>query len=177
MVDYAALFLLTVAPWRGNTRFSQDRQPSAILMSKPELGTKRDCPECGARFYDLTKEPAHCPKCDNEFVPESLLKPRKTRAEEESDGKAKDEEKKPEQETSLESADEEKKGAKSKRAAALDEESDDDSEDDDELGALGDLDLDDDDDDDDEDTSGLLVDDDDDDDVSSIVKTGGDDDD
>ena len=26
-------------------------------MSKPELGTKRDCPECGARFYDLTKDP------------------------------------------------------------------------------------------------------------------------
>lgn len=148
-------------------------------MSKPELGVKRDCPECGARFYDLNKEPAHCPKCDNEFVPESLLKPRKTRAEEESDGKAKDEPAKPAQETSLESADEEKKGAKSKRAAALDEDSDDDDDDnDDELGALGDIDvdLDDDDDDDDKDDTGLLVDDDEDDDVSSIVKTGGDDD-
>ena len=143
-------------------------------MSKPELGVKRDCPECGARFYDLNKEPAHCPKCAHEFVPESLLKPRKTRAEEESDGKEKDEPTKPAQETSLESADEEKKAPTSKRAAALDE--DDDDDDDDELGDLGDLDVDLDDDDDEEDDSGLLDDDDEDDDVSSIVKTGGDDD-
>ena len=52
-------------------------------MSKPELGVKRDCPECGARFYDLTKEPAHCPKCDHEFIPEALLKPRRGRKEDE----------------------------------------------------------------------------------------------
>ena len=151
------------------------RQPSAILMSKPELGVKRDCPECGARFYDLTKEPAHCPKCDHEFIPESLLKPRKTRAEEESDGKEADEAAKPAQETSLESADEEKKAPQSKRAAALDEDDSDDDDDDDELGDLGDLDVDLDDDDDDDDT-GLLDDDDGDDDVSSIVKPTGDDD-
>ncbi len=144
-------------------------------MSKPELGVKRDCPECGARFYDLNKEPAHCPKCAHEFVPESLLKPRKTRAEEESDSKDKDEPAKPAQETSLESADEKKKAAEPKRAAALDEENDEDEENDDELSGLGDLDVDLDDD-DDEDDSGLLDDDDEDDDVSSIVKTGGDDD-
>ena len=27
-------------------------------MVKPELGTKRVCVACGARFYDLTKSPA-----------------------------------------------------------------------------------------------------------------------
>ncbi|MEM8772609.1 MAG: TIGR02300 family protein [Pseudomonadota bacterium] len=145
-------------------------------MSKPELGVKRDCPECGARFYDLNKDPAHCPKCEHEFVPESILKPRKTRAEEESDGKPKDEAEKPEQETSLESADEEKKAAPSKRAAALDEENDDEDDDDDELANLGDIDVDLDDDDEDDDNTGLLDDDDDDDDVSSIVKPGDDDD-
>ncbi|MBC7101759.1 MAG: TIGR02300 family protein, partial [Parvibaculum sp.] len=32
-------------------------------MSKPELGTKRDCPSCGAKFYDLNKNPVVCPKC------------------------------------------------------------------------------------------------------------------
>ena len=32
-------------------------------MAKPELGTKRVCVSCGARFYDLTKQPAVCPKC------------------------------------------------------------------------------------------------------------------
>ena len=35
-------------------------------MAKPELGTKRVCVSCGARFYDLTKAPAVCPKCATE---------------------------------------------------------------------------------------------------------------
>lgn len=35
-------------------------------MAKPELGTKRVCVACGARFYDLTKIPAVCPKCSTE---------------------------------------------------------------------------------------------------------------
>lgn len=35
-------------------------------MAKPELGTKRVCVSCGARFYDLTKVPAVCPKCATE---------------------------------------------------------------------------------------------------------------
>ncbi len=32
-------------------------------MAKPELGTKRLCPHCGAKFYDLSKDPIVCPKC------------------------------------------------------------------------------------------------------------------
>lgn len=39
-------------------------------MAKPELGTKRVCVSCGARFYDLTKTPAVCPKCSTEQPPE-----------------------------------------------------------------------------------------------------------
>lgn len=35
-------------------------------MAKPELGTKRICVQCGARFYDLAKQPATCPKCGTE---------------------------------------------------------------------------------------------------------------
>jgi uncharacterized protein (TIGR02300 family) len=35
-------------------------------MAKPELGTKRVCVSCGTRFYDLTKQPAVCPKCGTE---------------------------------------------------------------------------------------------------------------
>ncbi len=35
-------------------------------MVKPELGLKRVCVSCGARFYDLTKMPAVCPKCGTE---------------------------------------------------------------------------------------------------------------
>jgi uncharacterized protein (TIGR02300 family) len=38
-------------------------------MAKAELGTKRACPECGARFYDLHRNPATCPKCDHSFDP------------------------------------------------------------------------------------------------------------
>lgn len=44
-------------------------------MVKPEWGTKRTCPKCGTRFYDLTKEdPVTCINCANEWVPESILK-------------------------------------------------------------------------------------------------------
>ena len=32
-------------------------------MPKPDLGRKHECSECGARFYDLGKESATCPKC------------------------------------------------------------------------------------------------------------------
>jgi len=35
-------------------------------MAKPELGTKRVCVSCGARFYDLARAPAVCPKCSTE---------------------------------------------------------------------------------------------------------------
>jgi uncharacterized protein (TIGR02300 family) len=38
-----------------------------------ELGTKRTCPNCAARFYDLNKDPITCPKCEQSFVAEPLL--------------------------------------------------------------------------------------------------------
>ncbi|MEI8152690.1 MAG: TIGR02300 family protein [Hyphomicrobiales bacterium] len=37
-------------------------------MAKPELGTKRLCANCGAKFYDLSKTPIICPKCETVFV-------------------------------------------------------------------------------------------------------------
>ena len=36
-------------------------------MAKPELGSKRQCMSCGAKFYDLNKEPGVCPKCGTVF--------------------------------------------------------------------------------------------------------------
>jgi uncharacterized protein (TIGR02300 family) len=36
-------------------------------MTKLELGTKRLCLECGARFYDLNTTPISCPKCGAAF--------------------------------------------------------------------------------------------------------------
>ena len=46
-------------------------------MVKAELGTKRVCVSCGAKFYDLTKVPAVCPKCDTE-QPVDVPRPRRT---------------------------------------------------------------------------------------------------
>jgi uncharacterized protein (TIGR02300 family) len=38
-----------------------------------ELGTKRTCPNCAARFYDLLKNPITCPKCGTSFVAAAIL--------------------------------------------------------------------------------------------------------
>jgi len=38
-------------------------------VAKPELGTKRLCGSCGAKFYDLSKDPIVCPKCETVFHP------------------------------------------------------------------------------------------------------------
>ena len=44
-------------------------------MVKPEWGTKRTCPKCSTRFYDLGKEdPVHCIECGTDFMPEPVLK-------------------------------------------------------------------------------------------------------
>ena len=48
-------------------------------MAKPEWGTKRICPSCGARYYDLQKDPPVCPSCGTTFDPEALLKSRRAR--------------------------------------------------------------------------------------------------
>jgi uncharacterized protein (TIGR02300 family) len=36
-------------------------------VAKPELGTKRICPNCGAKYYDLHREPIICPRCGTRF--------------------------------------------------------------------------------------------------------------
>ncbi len=36
-------------------------------MAKPELGSKRQCQSCGAKFFDLNKDPILCPKCGTTF--------------------------------------------------------------------------------------------------------------
>ena len=43
-------------------------------MANPELGAKQVCPNCQAKFYDLTKRPAVCPKCQTEFDPDEAVK-------------------------------------------------------------------------------------------------------
>ena len=43
-------------------------------MAKAEWGTKRQCPKCGARFYDVNNTPIVCFSCGQTFEPESILK-------------------------------------------------------------------------------------------------------
>ena len=44
-------------------------------MVKPEWGTKRTCPKCATRFYDLGKEdPVTCINCSVNWYPEPVLK-------------------------------------------------------------------------------------------------------
>ena len=42
-------------------------------MVKAELGTKRTCPSCATRFYDLMKNPILCPKCGVSFIAATVL--------------------------------------------------------------------------------------------------------
>ena len=35
-------------------------------VAKPDLGLKRVCVSCGAKFFDLARAPAVCPKCGTE---------------------------------------------------------------------------------------------------------------
>ena len=41
-------------------------------MVKESWGSKRTCPKCETRFYDLNKDPLICPNCGNTFSLESL---------------------------------------------------------------------------------------------------------
>jgi len=38
-------------------------------VGKADLGEKQLCPNCAAKFYDLKKRPAVCPKCQTAFDP------------------------------------------------------------------------------------------------------------
>ena len=49
-------------------------------MANPELGQKQICPNCSTKFYDLTRRPAVCPKCQTAFDPEEAVKIRRTRS-------------------------------------------------------------------------------------------------
>ena len=48
-------------------------------MAKPEWGSKRNCQSCGAKFYDLMRNPILCPSCGAQFDPETTLRTRRTK--------------------------------------------------------------------------------------------------
>jgi uncharacterized protein (TIGR02300 family) len=49
------------------------------MVAKPEWGSKRICPSCGTRYYDLLRDPVICPKCATPYDPEAFLRSRRAR--------------------------------------------------------------------------------------------------
>lgn len=49
-------------------------------MGKVDLGEKLTCSSCGARYYDLNKTPALCPKCGAENARPKVFKTKKAEA-------------------------------------------------------------------------------------------------
>ena len=54
-------------------------------MAKPELGAKRQCQNCSAKFFDLNKDPIICPKCGTVFQGAAVRAQRVTEKDEEED--------------------------------------------------------------------------------------------
>lgn len=50
----------------GRIGISVDLRRSKV--AKPDWGTKRTCRDCGARFFDLKRDPAPCPQCGAELT-------------------------------------------------------------------------------------------------------------
>jgi len=48
-------------------------------VTKPEWGKKRTCQNCGAKYYDMQKDPPICPKCETVFQQESNPRGRRNR--------------------------------------------------------------------------------------------------
>ena len=49
-------------------------------MAKPEWGLKRQCLSCGAKFYDMQRDPIICPSCETVFDPEAAVKLKRGRS-------------------------------------------------------------------------------------------------
>jgi len=49
-------------------------------VAKPEWGTKRICLSCGARFYDMHRDPIVCPACGSTVDLTAQSRPRRSRA-------------------------------------------------------------------------------------------------
>jgi uncharacterized protein (TIGR02300 family) len=70
--------LLTAAFARGKGAAALRGRIAAL--ANPELGAKQICPNCSAKFYDLNRRPALCPKCGESFDPEEAVRNRRVRA-------------------------------------------------------------------------------------------------
>ena len=57
-------------------------------MAKPELGAKRQCQACAAKFFDLNRDPIVCPKCNTVFQGAAVRAERVSAKDEESEDEA-----------------------------------------------------------------------------------------
>ena len=56
--------------WQASAPREKGAEPQGeAALAKTDLGDKQVCPNCGAKFYDLRKRPAVCPKCTTSFDP------------------------------------------------------------------------------------------------------------
>jgi uncharacterized protein (TIGR02300 family) len=58
---------------------SQSASKKENEVAKPELGKKRTCLSCGAKFYDLAKDPIVCPKCETVLDLAALTRPTRSK--------------------------------------------------------------------------------------------------
>jgi uncharacterized protein (TIGR02300 family) len=66
--------------WQGSRRSSPFFSQRSDPLANSELGAKQICPHCQAKFYDLGRRPAVCPKCGTQFDPEEAVRNRRIRA-------------------------------------------------------------------------------------------------
>jgi uncharacterized protein (TIGR02300 family) len=64
----------------GAGRFAATVDLEDARVAQAELGQKRVCTSCAAKFYDLNKDPIICPKCGTVFDAAAAAKPRRVRA-------------------------------------------------------------------------------------------------
>src|SRR3546814_5239844 len=72
---YTTLFRSWECRIAARPSFFQSTRVEIKNVVKPEWGTKRTCPKCGTRFYDLQAEdPVTCISCGTTWAPEPVLK-------------------------------------------------------------------------------------------------------
>jgi uncharacterized protein (TIGR02300 family) len=74
------ILLLTGPPDHGIGSANSSGDQGEYDVAKPEWGVKRNCTGCGARFYDLRRDPIVCPKCEAVVDPLAMLRSQRTKA-------------------------------------------------------------------------------------------------
>ena len=94
-------------------------------MGKTDLGAKQSCPSCGAKFYDLNRRPAVCPKCTTSFDPaEEGVRARRGRSRVSANDPAYDDDDELEDKKKAKTGDDEDEDEEAEEAVGIDAEAD-----------------------------------------------------